>query len=385
VLMKTLPVYLDYNATTPVDPRVLEAMEPYWTTHFGNPSSSLHAYGWVAAEAVAIAREQVASLLGAAPDDVIFTGGATEAINLALKGVAAAYHTRGRHIVTSAIEHRAVLETCRALEEMGFEVTYVAPEPTGRVHPEAIAETLRSDTILVALMWANNETGVLQPVEEVGALVRERGILFFTDAVQAVGKVPVFAEHVDLLACSAHKFYGPKGVGALYVRHQPRVQLYPLIHGGGQEGGLRSGTVNVPGVVGMGKAAELLQALQPEETRRLRQLRDRLEQALMAQGACVQGASVERLPQTSSLTLPGVPVEKLLPETRAVAYATGSACASDTGRPSHVLTAMGCTPEEARSTIRLSLGRYTTEEDVTRAIAVFSEALSRLTPAKTTV
>ncbi len=376
-----LPIYLDYNATTPVDPAVVEAMLPYFTERFGNPSSALHPYGWMSEEAVEQARERVAAVLGATPEEIIFTGGATEALNLALKGAAAMYGTRGRHIVTSAIEHSAVRETCRALEQVGFEITYVAPEPSGRVAVEAVEAALRPDTILVALMWANNETGVLQPVEEVGDIVRTRGILMLTDAVQAVGKVPVSVEHVDLLACSAHKFYGPKGVGALYVRRQnPSVRLYPLIHGGGHERGLRSGTLNVPGIIGMGKAAEIAMEGMKEEARRLEVLRHRLETALKALGVRVQGEGVPRLPQTSSLTFPGIPADRLVLETRTLAYSAGSACTSGKGKPSRVLMAMGLPEKEVQSTIRVSLGRMTTEEELEQAVEVFTEAIRRLNP-----
>ncbi|RMF52429.1 MAG: cysteine desulfurase, partial [Bacteroidetes bacterium] len=248
-----LPVYLDYNATTPVDPVVLERMLPFFREHFGNPSSTGHAYGWAAEEAVTQAREQVAGLLGATPEEIVFTSGATEAINMAVKGVAEAYARKGRHVVTVQTEHAAVLGACRALERRGFRVTYLPVAPDGRVAPDDVAAALTEETILVAVMWANNETGVLQPVEALGEVVRAHGALFLCDATQAVGKVPVTVEHVDLLACSAHKFYGPKGVGALYVRQgRPPVRLAPLLDGGSQEGGRRAGTLNVPGIVGMG-------------------------------------------------------------------------------------------------------------------------------------
>jgi cysteine desulfurase len=373
------PIYLDYNATTPVDPVVLDAMLPYFTEEFGNAASRAHAYGWAADEAVTKSREQVAALLGASPEEVLFTAGATESLNLALKGVAAAHAGRGRHIVTTQIEHSAVLDACRALERSGFRVTYVPPHPDGGVRADDVEAALSDETILVAVMWANNETGVVQPVEEIGLRVRPRGILFLTDATQAVGKVAVRVDHADLLACSAHKFYGPKGVGALFVRQRPKVRLIPLLDGGGHEGGLRGGTTNVPGIVGMGRAAEMAGSMLDAESRRLSGLRDRLERALRgaAEGLRINGSVQPRLPQTSSIILPGMRAANLMADVRELALSAGSACSSGTGRPSHVLKALGLSDSEALSTIRISLGRFTTEEDVALAEASLSAALRR--------
>ncbi len=376
-----LPLYLDYNATTPVDPRALERMLPYFSEHYGNASSKAHAFGWAAAEAVAQAREELAALLGAEPEAILFTSGATEAINTAVKGAAEVYAPKGRHVVTVATEHKAVLGACRALERRGFTVTTLPVGPDGRVTPEAVAEAMTDETILVAAMWANNETGVLHPVAEIGAVVRARGALFLCDATQAVGKIPVSVENVDLLACSAHKFYGPKGVGALYVRRRrPRVRLAPLLDGGGQEGGLRGSTLNVPGIVGMGAAATLAREALPEEADRLRALRDRMEAAFLEAhpGARINGGDAPRLPQTASVTFPGVRADRLMARLRALALSPGSACSSGSGKPSHVLKALGLSDDDAAATLRFSLGRFTTEAEATFALRAVREALETL-------
>jgi cysteine desulfurase len=359
----SLPIYLDYNATTPVDPRVLEAMLPWFTVQFGNAASKGHAYGWAADEAVAQARAQVAALVGASPEEVIFTSGATEGLNMALKGIAEAYAAKGRHLVTVQTEHQAVLGPCRALERHGFRLTYLPVDAQGCVDPAAVAAALTEETILVAVMAANNETGVLQPLAEIAALVRPRGIPLLTDATQAVGKVPVSVEHVDLLVCSAHKLYGPKGVGALYLRRRPRVRLVPLLDGGGQENGWRGGTLNVPGIVGFGAAAALAGAEQSAEAVRLEGLRNRLETALAAAlEVRINSRQAPRLPQTSSLTFAGLRAAHLLASLRGLAVSTGSACAS--GHPSHVLKAMGHSDADASASLRFSLGRFTTAADV---------------------
>jgi cysteine desulfurase len=363
----SLPIYLDYNATTPVDPRVLEAMLPWFTVQFGNAASKGHAYGWAADEAVAQARVQVAALVGASPEEVIFTSGATEGLNMVLKGIAEAYAAKGRHLVTVQTEHQAVLGPCRALERHGFRLTYLPVDAQGCVDPAAVAAALTEETILVAVMAANNETGVLQPLAEIAALVRPRGIPLLTDATQAVGKVPVSVEHVDLLVCSAHKLYGPKGVGALYLRRRPRVRLVPLLDGGGQENGWRGGTLNVPGIVGFGAAAALAGAEQPAEAVRLEGLRNRLETALAAAlEVRINSRQAPRLPQTSSLTFAGLRAAHLLASLRGLAVSTGSACAS--GHPSHVLKAMGHSDADASASLRFSLGRFTTAADVEAAI-----------------
>ena len=377
------PVYMDYNATTPVDPRVAEAMLPYFTQHFGNASSRSHAFGQRAAEAVEKARGEVAALLGAAPAEILFTSGATESINLAIKGAAAAYREDGRHVITGLTEHKAVLDTCKRLELDGFEVTYLKPDSDGRISPEQVRAAITDHTILVSLMAANNETGTLHAVAEIGKVTRARGILFHTDATQAVGKVPIDVEAmgVDLLSLSAHKFYGPKGVGALYVRKRsPRIRLVPLLDGGGHERGLRSGTLNVPGIVGLGAAAEIGRREMPAEPARLAALRDRLEGGLMNRLDLVtlNGYPAGRLPNTANLAFSYVDGEDLVRRMTGVAVATGSACTSALLEPSHVLRAMGVPDDLAHGAIRFSLGRPSTEEEVDYVIRVVAAAVHAL-------
>ena len=359
-----LPVYMDNHATTPVDPRVLEAMLPCFTTAYGNAASRNHIFGWEAEAAVDEAREKVAGLLGAEAKEIVFTSGATESDNLALFGVARLHREKGNHIVTGQTEHSAVLDSCRALEREGFRVTYLAPEKDGRIGPEKVREALTKDTVLVSLMLANNEIGTIHPIREIGALCRERGVLFHTDAVQGAGKIAfdVDADNVDLASISAHKIYGPKGVGALYVRSRhPRVRLAPILHGGGHEGGLRSGTLNVPGIVGFGKACEIASAEREEEARRLRRLRNRLHAAIAprleevflngpalpridAEGNCL-GPEERRLPGNLNLSFGGVEGEALLMELKDIALSSGAACTTASVEPSHVLKAIGV-PEE---------------------------------------
>ncbi len=374
------PVYLDYNATTPVDPRVLERMLPYFTERFGNPASKGHTYGLEAEAAVEVAREQVAALLGAEPESLIFTSGATEALNLAIKGVAEASRHRGQHIVTVQTEHAAVLEACRALERRGWQVTYLPVDGQGRLDPDALEAALTSRTVLVAVMWANNETGVLHPIAEIARCTQAHGVPLLVDATQAVGKIPVTVEGIDLLACSAHKFYGPKGVGVLYVRRRPPLRLVPLLDGGGHEQGLRSGTLNVPAIVGMGAAAELAAREMPGEGARLQAQRDRLEQELQRAlpDVRINGAQAPRLPQTSSVTIPGIRADRLLTAVRALALSAGSACGSGRGKPSHVLRAMGLSTAEAQGTIRISLGRFTTEADIDYALDQLTTTIRQL-------
>jgi len=378
-------IYLDYNATTPVDPQVLARMLPYFTEHYGNASNKAHAFGWAADEAVEQAREEVAALLGAEPGEILFTSGATEAINTAIKGVAEVYGSKGNHLVTVATEHKAVLNACRALERRGFRTTVLPVDAEGRVDPDAVEAALTDETLLVAVMQANNETGTLQPIEEIGRRVRARGVLFLTDATQAVGKVPVSVEHVDLLACSAHKFYGPKGVGALYIRRRPRVRLVPLLDGGSQENGLRGSTLNVPGIVGMGAAAAVAMNNLDEERQRLRTLRDRLEAALLAvlPDLRVNSGGTPRLPQTASLTFPGLSAAHLMRTLRGLALSAGSACATGNTNPSHVLKALGHSNADAAATLRFSLGRFTTQAEVdeaARQVVSAVEAPSGLRP-----
>jgi len=376
-----LPIYLDNNATTPVDERVLARMLPFFTEHYGNASSKGHPFGWAAEEAVEQAREAVAACLGAEVQEIVFTSGATEAINAALKGVAGAYARKGRHLVTVQTEHKAMLDTCRALERQGFAVTYLPVESNGLLDLDTLDAALTDETILVAVMGANNETGVLQPLSEIAERVRARSILFMTDATQAVGKIPVSVSHADLLVCSGHKVYGPKGVGALYVRRRhPRVRLLPLVDGGGQERGLRGGTLNVPGIVGMGKALEIAHAERTTDAARLEALRDRFEAALLDYLPEVQvnGQTAPRLPQTANVAFRGVEAAKLVLALRDLAVSTGSACTSGSGKPSHVLKAMGLPDEDALASIRFSLGRFTTADEIDYAIEHVVAAVEKL-------
>jgi len=378
-----LPIYLDYQATTPVDPRVLDAMLPYFTEHYGNAASRNHAFGWQAEAAVETAREQVAALIGASPKEIVFTSGSTEAINLAIKGAAEMYASKGKHIITSQAEHKAVLDVCKHLEKQGFEVTWLQPDKTGRVEASAVAEALRPDTILVALMWGNNEVGTLNPVREIGALCHERGVLFFTDATQAAGKIPVDveADHVDLLCLSGHKLYGPKGVGALYVRRRnPRVRLVAQIDGGGHERGMRSGTLNVPSIVGLGEACRLAGAEMAEEAERTARLRDHLQQRILSEldEVHVNGNLSHRLPNCLNVSFAYVEGESLLMGINDVAVSSGSACTSASLEPSHVLRAMAVGDELAHSSIRFGIGRFTTQEEVDFAADRVIAAVKRL-------
>ncbi len=361
------PIYLDYNATTPLDPAVVEAMRPYQEIHFGNPSSG-HVYGRAALAGVTTARAQVAALLGCAPDEVVFTGGGSEADNQALIGVALAHRDRGDHLITTQIEHPAVLETCRYLERrLGFHVTYLPVDQQGQVDPAAVAAAITPRTLLISVMHANNETGVLQPIAAIAEIARRRGVLMHTDAAQSVGKVPVdvAALGVDLLAVAGHKLYAPKGVGVLYVRRG--TLLDPLIHGAGHEGGRRAGTENVAGIVGLGAACAVAQERLPTERPRLLALRDRLEQALVAAGWERNGHPTERLPNTLNVSLTGAEGEAVLARAPSVAASTGSACHSGHTEPSAVLLAMGLPPARALGAVRLTLGRWTTASDVDRA------------------
>lgn len=379
------PIYLDHHATTPVAPEVLEAMLPYFAENFGNPASAGHPYGWIAEEAVARARESVARLLGATAREITFTSGSTESNNMALFGVAEAHKERGRHIVTTAIEHKSVLDPCRVLQERGFEITHLPVGRDGRVNPDDVRRALRPDTILLSVMWVNNEIGTIQPIADIGRIAKEKGVYFHTDAVQAVGhlKIDVEAAGVDLLSLSGHKFYGPKGVGALYVRRKnPRVELSPLFFGGGQERGVRSGTLNVPGIVGLGRAAELVMAVRDEEAGRLRRLRDLFWETIHAglPGATLNGSWEHRHPGNINFSIPGLREDGLLSELRSdIALSSGSACLSEGGgEGSHVGRALGLTPEQAACTLRVAVGRGTTEDQVRRASARIVEAASRL-------
>ena len=378
-----LPIYLDNNATTPVDPRVLEAMMPYLTDVFGNAASSSHIFGWKAEAAVEKARQQVAELIGAEPKDLILTSGATESDNLAIKGVAEIYREKGNHVITCLTEHKAVLDTCKYLQQHGLEVTYLKPDRTGLVTAEQVAEAITDRTILITLMAANNEIGTLHPIAEIGQLAKARGVLFHTDATQAVGKVALDVEAmgIDLLSLSAHKMYGPKGAGALYVRRRnPRVRLAPQMHGGGHERGMRSGTLNVPGVVGMGAAAAICRAEMGQDSRRLTALRDRL-QAILEAGldqVYLNGHPSLRLPNTLNMSFAYVEGEALMMKVKDVAVSSGSACTSASLEPSHVLKALGVPEDLAHSSIRFSLGRFTTAEEIEYAGASAVRAVKEL-------
>jgi cysteine desulfurase len=364
-----LPIYFDNHATTQVDPRVLEAMMPYFTNKFGNAASRNHSFGWAGEEAVENARAQVANLIGATPKEIIFTSGATESDNLMIKGVAEMYREKGNHIITQAIEHKAVLDTCKRLERDGFEVTYLPVQRDGRVDPEDVRKAITPKTILITIMYANNEIGVINPIAEIGKVAKERGIFFAVDGVQAVGKIPVDVQkdNIDLLAISAHKIYGPKGVGALYVRRRnPRVQLAAIIDGGGHERGMRSGTLNVPGIVGLGAACEIAQKDMPEEAKRLRALRDKLKAGLEAKldEVFINGSIEHRLPNNLNMSFAYVEGESLLMGINDIAVSSGSACTSATLEPSYVLKALGVGEDLAHTSIRFGLGRFNTEEEV---------------------
>ncbi|MBC7902676.1 MAG: cysteine desulfurase [Gemmatimonadaceae bacterium] len=374
------PVYMDYNATTPCDPAVVAAMLPYFSQHFGNAASHNHSYGWEAGEAVKIAREQLADLIGAEPNEIIFTSGATEAINLALKGVFEKYARKGAHIITAPTEHMAVLDTCSWLEKRGAEITVLPVDHHGMIDLQVLEASIRTDTILICLMLANNETGVIFPVRQISEIARKHRIVFFTDATQAVGKIAVDVQEdgIDIMCCSSHKIYGPKGVGALYVRRKdPRVTLAAQMQGGGHEKGLRSGTLNVPGIVGMGKAAEICLGSQNEEGKRLSGLRDMLEREMLAiPGAVINGAGQPRLPQVANICFDGH--SGVLGITGKIALSSGSACTSALPAPSHVLKAMGLSDEAAASSLRFSLGRFTTEEEVRFAVEEMNRFLSKI-------
>jgi cysteine desulfurase len=378
-------IYLDHHATTPVDPSVVAAMLPYFGERFGNPSSKQHVFGQEAAQAVAQGRAQVAALVGAREDEIVFTSGATESDNLAVRGLARAFAARGRHLVTTAIEHPAVLEPMRTLEREGFEVTRVAVGPGGVVDAAAVAAAMRPDTILVSVMAANNEIGTIQPVAEIGAACRQRGVAFHCDAVQALGRIPVdvAAWNVDLMSLSAHKMYGPKGIGALYVKRDrsPRLRVQPQAEGGGQEHGVRSGTLNVPGIVGFGEAARLAaRALADGEPERLRSLRDRLLAGLRArvEGVELNGAAEPRLPGNLHVSISRVEAETLILSLGgAIALSSGAACAEAGGKGSHVLRALGLGDERIYTALRFGLGRYNDTRDVDHVVDVLAEAVMR--------
>jgi cysteine desulfurase len=379
-----LPIYMDYQSTTPMDPRVLDAMMPYFTEHFGHPASRSHSFGWEAEEAVDTARGQVAGLIGATPKEVVFTSGATEAINLALKGVADMYKEKGNHVVLSAIESRPVMDVLKRLaRERGLELTEVPVDKEGLVSPQDVQAALRPDTILISVMMANNEIGTIQDMAAIGQVAKEAGVILFTDASEAVGKVPVDVQAmgIDLLAMAGHKMYGPKGIGALYVRRKaPRVRLSPQVDGGGHERGMRSGTLNVPGIVGLGRACALCAELMPEESVRVAALRDRLQEGVLKR--CdeveVNGSKTRRLPNNLNLSFAFIEGESMLMGLKEVALSSGSACTTATLEPSYVIRALGTSEELAHSSIRFSLGRFTTEEEVDYVIDRVAETVTRL-------
>lgn len=365
----TLPIYLDHNATTPMDPRVLEAMLPYFTEHYGNAASRNHAFGWKAEDAVDHAREQVASLIGASAKEVIWTSGSTESNNLAIKGTAEMYAEKGKHIISAIHEHKAVLDPIKRLQRQGYEVTWLEPNEDGIIYADQIKDAIRDDTVLVTIMWANNELGTINEIPEIGKVCKDKGVIFHTDATQWVGKMPTNVEEagVDLLSATGHKMYGPKGCGFLYVRRRrPRVRVSPLIDGGGHERGMRSGTLNVPGIVGVGAACELCEKEMSDDAIRLGKLKQKLEDGITAQldMAVINGHKTKRLPHTTNISFPYVEGESLLMAIKEIAVSTGSACSSASLEPSYVLKALGLGDELAHSSIRFGLGRITTEEEV---------------------
>ncbi|HET7116536.1 MAG TPA: IscS subfamily cysteine desulfurase [Hanamia sp.] len=367
--MINLPIYLDNNATTPMDPRVLESMMPFFTKHFGNAASHTHTFGWEAEAAVEYAREQVALLIGAESKEIVFTSGATESDNLALKGIFELYASKGNHIITVKTEHKAVLDSCNHLEKIGAEITYLNVKKDGLIDIKELGNAVKPNTILIAVMYANNEIGVIQPIKEIGIIAKKQGIIFFTDATQAVGKIPVdvIKDNIDLMSFSAHKMYGPKGVGALYVRRKsPRVRIAAQIDGGGHERGFRSGTLNVPGIVGFGKACELCMIEMGKDGERVIKLRDKLERELLKiKDVFINGNTRHRLPNVSNLSFKNINSAELMAKlSKNIALSSGSACTSATLSPSFVLKALGLSDEMALSSLRFGLGRFTTEEEI---------------------
>jgi cysteine desulfurase len=375
-----LPIYLDNHATTPVDPRVLDEMIPYFSEQFGNAASRNHSFGWTADEAVKTSRRRAASLLGTSPDEIVFTSGATESDNLAIKGVAESYRGKGNHIITATTEHKAVLDSCHHLELSGFRVTYLPVQTDGLIDLAALERALDDQSILVTIMAANNETGTLQPIAEIGKLCHERGVIFHTDAAQAAGKIPlnVDEQNIDLLSISAHKLYGPKGVGLLYVRRG--VQLSSIIDGGGHERGMRSGTLNVPGIVGLGKACEICQEEMPEESAQTAALRDRLREKILAglDGVAINGLSERRLPGNLNLSFAGIEGEELLTALDGIAVSSGAACTSAHIEPSYVLKALGLSDELAQASLRFGIGRFNTEAEIDYVADRVIEAVRQL-------
>lgn len=382
-MSQDLPLYMDYSATTPCDERVVQEMLPYFTRYFGNTASRVHRFSWEAEAAVEKARKQVADLLQVQPGEITFTSGATEACNLALRGIFEMYAVKGNHIITVKTEHKAVLDTCKALEKKGALVTYLDVGHNGAINLQQLEDAIRTDTILVAVMFANNETGVLQPVQQIGAICKRRNVLFFCDATQAAGKIPVLpgAMGIDLLSCSAHKIYGPKGAGALYIRSRnPRVKITAQITGGGHEQNIRSGTLNVPGIVGLGKACELCSSMMADEATRLSDLREKLQEGLLQiPKAHLNGDPLNRLPHLLNISFEGLNSSQLLSAlNRSLALSAGSACTSGSLDPSYVLAAMGLPDQISRASLRFSLGRFTTAPEIDFVIKEVAQKVSEL-------
>jgi cysteine desulfurase len=375
-------IFLDYNSTTPVDPRVLEKMLPFFSENFGNAASRTHAFGWTAAQAVDNAREKIAELINCESQEIIFTSGSTEAINLALKGVFSAYRSKGKHIVTAQTEHNAILDTCKFLEEQGAEISYLKVNHEGVVDAEELKKNIRTDTILVAIMLANNETGTIQDIRKLSEITHQNNSIFFCDTTQAIGKMQVDVQELgmDLCCISAHKIYGPKGAGALFVRRKnPRVTLIPQMHGGGHERGLRSGTLNVPGIVGLGKACELAKEEWWNDAQKLSVLRTKFEQQLNSlENVFINGNIRDRIPNTTNISIQGIKADELISKLPHLAFSTGSACTSAIPEPSHVLKAMGISDEMAKSSIRISLGKFSKEEEVMQAAKEICNQIEKL-------
>ena len=378
-----LPIYLDNHATTPVDPRVLDAMIPFFKEKFGNAASREHSFGWEAEAAVETARKQIAELINADPKEIIFTSGATESINLALKGTAQAYYGRKKHIITTQIEHKATLDTCKRLEKAGFNVTYLPVDKYGLVDPDDVRKSITPDTFLVSIMFANNEIGTIEPIAEIGRICSEAGVIFHTDAAQALGKVKIDVKemNIDLMSVSGHKIYGPKGIGALFIKRKtPRIKITPIIDGGGHEGGLRSGTLNVPGIVGFGKACEIAKNEMDEEARRIKSLRDKLQNGIMSalEDVYLNGHPEKRLPNNLNLSFFGVESEAIMMGMREIAVSSGSACSSASPEPSHVLKAIGLSKDLIAGAIRFGVGRFNTEEEIDYTIEKVIEVVNNL-------
>lgn len=378
-----LPVYLDNNATTQVDPGVLDEMTPYFTQNFGNAASRTHSFGWIAEEAVEQARERVAALINCSTKEIVFTSGATESVNLAIKGIYESHASKGNHIITCITEHKALLDTCKHLEKSGADITYLPVTTDGRIDLTELEKNIKPTTILIAVMYANNETGVVQPVKEVGAIAYKHNVLFFCDAAQAAGKIPVnvIDDNISLMSVSAHKMYGPKGVGALYVRRKdPRVNITAQIDGGGHENNMRSGTLNVPGIVGLGKACALCLNEMESESIRLNKLRNKLESSLLEQGEVfVNGSQQFRLPHVTNLSFKGIPANRLMMSfNKNIAVSSGSACTSALVEPSYVLKALGLSDERVNASLRFGLGRFTSEEQIDYSVAEISKNIKKL-------